>query len=478
MELFAASSEQIYYGKELLATPYPPLSWLYKGVFPAITKNYEAAIFQSIAINILSACLWNTSAGGSKMRAVITAGGRGIRVASVNRALPKPMLPINGKPVLLHQVECLRRQNITHITLTIGYWGEQIQKFFEDGSRFGVHIDYIREKAPLGTAGALAYLKGKISEDFLLINGDLIFDIDFARMEAFHKSYRAAATLLVHPNDHPYDSGIVLTGRNGQVTGWLAKEERQLWYHNCVNAGVHILSPSVLERLKTPQKLDLDRELLKPLIPLGKVYAYRSPEYVKDMGTPERIAQVERDLQIGLVERRNLHRRQKAIFLDRDGTVNQYVGFLRRPEDFQLIDGVAAAVRRVNQSGYLAIVVTNQPVIARGEASWEQLDEIHCKMETLLGKDRAYLDDIFICPHHPDSGYPGEIAAYKVPCSCRKPKPGLLLQAAEKYHIDLVQSWMIGDSERDIQAGQAAGCQTIMLTEQFRLLDAIKSIQL
>lgn len=188
--------------------------------------------------------------------------------------------------------------------------------------------------------------------------------------------------------------------------------------------------------------------MLRPQIPSGAVYAYRSPEYVKDMGTPERIAAVERDLDSGLVGKKNLSQSQRAIFLDRDGTINHYVGFLRRPEEFELLDGTAEAICAINCSGYLAIIATNQPVIARGEVSWVQLDEIFRKMETLLGEKGAYIDDAFICPHHPDRGFAGEVPEYKVDCDCRKPKPGLLLQAAEKYHIDLTKSWMIGERIR------------------------------
>lgn len=406
------------------------------------------------------------------------AGGKGTRVASVDQTLPKPMLPICGKPVLLHQIECLRRQGITEITLTIGHLGEQISDFFGDGKKFDVQIDYIHEKDPLGTAGALYYLKGKVTDDFLLINGDLIFDVDFRRMMDFHKSRKAAVTLLAHPNDHPYDSGIILADDDGKVNGWLTKEDKREWYHNCVNAGIHIISPALLERMESPRKIDLDREILKPLIPSGQIFVYRSPEYVKDMGIPERIAQVEHDLETGLVGKKNLGQKQKAVFLDRDGTINRYVGFLRKPEQLELLDGVAEAIRRINRSGYLVIVVTNQPVIARGEVTWKELDVIHRKLETLLGEERAYLDDIFVCPHHPDKGFPGERPEYKIDCQCRKPKPGLLLKAAEKYNIDLADSWMIGDDSRDDGAGKAAGCQTMVLSDGMSLLDVIQKIGL
>ena len=195
------------------------------------------------------------------------------------------------------------------------------------------------------------------------------------------------------------------------------------------------------------------------------MFCYDSPEYVKDMGTPERYESVCRDFRKGRVEAKNLSNRQRAVFLDRDGTINKYVGFLRNIDDFELLPGAAEAIGRINASGYLAIVITNQPVIARGEVTTEQLEEIHNKMETLLGQQGAYLDAIYYCPHHPHKGYAGEVAALKIDCTCRKPKPGLLLKAAEDFNIDLSQSWMVGDSENDVLAGQAAGCHTALIGE-------------
>lgn len=223
------------------------------------------------------------------------------------------------------------------------------------------------------------------------------------------------------------------------------------------------MSPKVLDMEINTPKIDLDRQLLKLLAGTGKMFCYDSPEYVKDMGTPNRYEAVCRDFRNGTVQAKNLTQKQKAIFLDRDGTINKYVGFLRDIDEFELIDGVAEAIRAINESGYLAIVVTNQPVIARGEITWEELREIHNKMETLLGLEGAYLDGIYFCPHHPHKGYEGEISELKIDCDCRKPKPGLLLKAAEDFNIDMSQSWMIGDGENDVKAGEAAGCKSILI---------------
>ena len=398
------------------------------------------------------------------MKTVIMAGGRGTRIAELFPDLPKPLIPICGKPVLEHEMECLKEQGFTDVILTVSYMADKIIEYFGDGSRFGVHIEYYVEDKPLGNAGALFKLKDKLTEDFLLLNADSVFNIDINRFLTFHKEHNALATLFTHPNDHPYDSGLIFANEDKAVKLWLAKEdERPKYYKNRVNAGLHIISPELLENDINLPKIDLDRHLLKPIAGTGKMFCYDSPEYVKDMGTPERFEAVARDFESGKVFARNLKNKQKAVFLDRDGTINKYKGFLRNSADFELLPNVAKAIRRINRSEYLAIVVTNQPVIARGEVTFEELRQIHDKMETLLGEEGAYLDAIYFCPHHPEKGFEGEIKELKIQCNCRKPKPGMLIQAAEDYNIDLNRSWVIGDGGNDIKAGRAAGCRTALI---------------
>jgi histidinol-phosphate phosphatase family protein len=193
------------------------------------------------------------------------------------------------------------------------------------------------------------------------------------------------------------------------------------------------------------------------------VYGYCTSEFVKDVGTPERLRATEKDLTNGIVHARNLSNPQKAIFLDRDGTVNQYVGLVSDPAQFVLEESAAEAIAMINRSEYLAIVVTNQPVVARGMCDIETVEEIHRKLETLLGKEGAYVDAIRYCPHHPDKGYPEENPAYKIPCECRKPKPGMLYECAKQFHIDLAQSWMVGDCTTDIQTAKNAGTHSILV---------------
>ena len=426
------------------------------------------------------------------MKTILMAGGRGTRIAELFPNIPKPLIPVAGMPILEREIRSLCAQGFKDIILTVGYLADKIIAYFEDGCQFGVKIDYFVEESPLGNAGALFRLREKIGDEpFLLLNADAAFDVDFNRMVAFHQNHGGLVTLFTHPNSHPYDSGLIIADKNGHVEKWLAKEdERPQWYDNRVNAGLHVIDPKVLDiSLKSleinkksgfPQgKVDLDRQILKPLCGSNLMFCYDSPEYVKDMGTPERFHQVEADYKNGVVQAKNLANKQKAIFLDRDGTINKYVGFLRNIDDFELIEGVAEAIKLINQSGYLAIVVTNQPVIARGEVTWEELNGIHKKMVTLLGKEGAYVDGIYICPHHPDKGFEGERPEYKIDCDCRKPKPGLLLQAAKDFNIDMSESYMIGDSHRDVEAGENAGVMKSFKVEENnenRLLNIIKEI--
>lgn len=410
------------------------------------------------------------------MKTVIMAGGKGTRIQSVTSDIPKPMIKIDGVPVLEREIESLRSQGFLDIIITISHLGSIIKDYFKDGKKWGVNIQYFFEKEPLGNAGALFKIRNQLDSDFLLLNADAVFDVDFNRMVKFHQSKNALITLFTHPNSHPYDSGLLIADKNCKVKQWLTKEDdRPCYYKNRVNAGLHVINPHVLDMINIDSemigkkingkvfKVDLDRQILKPLTITGKIFCYDSPEYVKDMGTPERLKSVQKDFSEGKVHARNLENKQKAIFLDRDGVINRYVGFLRNLEEFELIEGVSEAIKNINQSGYLCIVITNQPVIARGEVTYEQLDEIHNKMETLLGLDGAYIDGLYYCPHHPHKGFKGEITELKIDCDCRKPKPGLLLKAAEEFNIDLGKSWMVGDSESDIKAGINARCKTALV---------------
>lgn len=415
------------------------------------------------------------------MRIVIIAGGKGTRIASINSDIPKAMIPVAGKPILEYQIDMAKRYGYNDFLFIIGYLGEQIENYFGDGSQWDVSISYYRETIPLGTAGALAYLTDQLTDDFFVFYGDTVMDFDMDKMLQYHRKNHADATLFVHPNDHPYDSDIVELDSFRLIREFSNKPHpKDFVSHNIVNAALFIFSPKILRNIKKGTKSHIEKDLLPKCLDLKmKLLGYLSPEYIKDMGTPDRYYTVCNDVISGKVSKLNWKNRRPAVFLDRDGVISKEINLLSKHDQLELIEGAAEGIKYINEKGYLAIVVTNQPVIARNLCSLEELDFIHAKLETLLGKEKAYLNAIYFCPHHPDAGYPEERKEYKIKCNCRKPAPGMLFQAAIEWNIDMHNSIMIGDRESDVLAGKNAGVKESILIEQnkpYALLDALKKI--
>lgn len=402
------------------------------------------------------------------MKAVIQAGGKGTRISSVTQdEIPKPLLMVGGAPILEHQIECLKKSNIDEIIIIIGYLGEKIKSYFGSGEKHGIKISYIEESPenPLGTAGSLFYLKEKIKEDFILIFGDVFLSVDFNKIINFHKENQSDATLLTHPNSHPYDSDLVLVDKNNKVIKFDSKNNiRDYDYKNLVNSGIYIFSTKIFEYILEPKKVGLEHGVIAKMLEFGdKIYSYKSTEYVKDMGTPERYESVNRDFEKGICVNRNLENKQKCIFLDRDGTINELVGFLNKKEQLKLLKNAAKAIKLINNSDYLCIVITNQPVIARGECTFKEMEEINKRLETLLGNEGAYIDGLYFCPHHPDKGFKGEVPELKKKCDCRKPEIGMVLKAAADFNIDIKKSVMIGDSTLDIKLAENANMKSVLV---------------
>lgn len=401
------------------------------------------------------------------MKLVIIAGGKGTRLGLQD--IPKPMVPVCGKPLLEHHVRLAAASGMEEVLILSGHLSHVIRDHFGNGENFGIPITHIEESTPLGTAGSINQLKNSIDERFMVLYGDIYADFAMERMIAYDSREDSLATLLVHPNDHPYDSDLVEVDRNGRVTAFLPKPHPEgLIYRNLVNAAVYILSPDIFSFIPTVGASDFGRDVFPMAVnhPAG-FRAYQTSEYIKDIGTPDRLAKVEGALETGLPPMLNMKNRQKAIFLDRDGVLNEEIGDLSSPGDFRLLPGAAEAVARINGSGYLAVVVTNQPAVAKGFMSRETLDSIHKTMETQLGERGAYLDAIYYCPHHPEKGFKGEVPELKRPCNCRKPAPGMLQQAAKAMNIDLSQSYIIGDRHVDVAAGKQCGTRTVLVKTGF-----------
>lgn len=397
------------------------------------------------------------------MKLAIIAGGKGTRLGL--KYTPKPMALIAGKPILEHHINLAKRYGIKDISILSGYSHQVIIDYFEDGAAFGVNITHIVEKNPRGTAGAVKQLKAIFDERFMVFYGDVFCDIDLDAFTDFDMSGNSIATIIVHPNDHPYDSDLLDMDDNDIVTAIYSKPRNDdKYYRNLVNAAVYILDPGIFQYIPDDRPSDFGKDIFPSLLKAGeRVKGYRTAEYIKDMGTMDRLTEVANNYGSGKVSRFSKRNKRPAIFIDRDGTLVEGVDLLHKADDLQLYGNSASAVKKINRSDYACFLITNQPVVARNLCDIATVKQIHNKLETLLGKSGAYLNDIYFCPHHPDKGYPEENADFKIDCECRKPKTGMIDKATEEYNIDIKASWFIGDTTTDIQTGRNAGMKTILV---------------
>lgn len=411
-------------------------------------------------------------------QAVILAGGKGTRLGALAESRPKALVDISGSPLIVHQFDVLKRYGIDRVLILSGHLGDVLEAELGDGSRYGIEITYRRELAALGTAGAVKQAEDLLDDEFFVLYGDIIFDIDLARVAAFHAAHQSLGTLVVHPNDHPYDSDVVELDEDDRVVTLHAKtREPQRLVPNLVNAGIYLLSRRCLEHVAPATFADFGVDIFPAMIASGQVLTgYNTPEYAKDAGTTGRREAVAADVFSGKVARRNIEHRQKAVFVDRDGVLIAERGDAVKPGDADLLPGAAAAVARLVKSDYLIIVVTNQPGIAKGFVTASEVADVHKSIDVALGEAHAYVHGYFVCPHHPQRGFEGEVTALKVDCDCRKPKPGLLLQAAARFNIDFAQSFIVGDRTVDLAAGRAVGTGTIGVRTGYACADGIVDI--
>ena len=398
------------------------------------------------------------------MKVVVLAGGKGTRLGL--EGIPKVLVPIDGVPLIERTIDAAARQGFTDFLILTGYLGEKIEEELGNGERFGSTIAYVREAEPLGTAGCFNQIRELLTEPFLVIYGDILMDVDFARFAGFAREKGGAGTLFAHPNDHPFDSDLLEADTDGRIIAVHPKPHGQEeHYPNLVSAALYVLSPLALDYVPREGASDWGKDVLPRIAKAEPLYAYRSCEYVKDIGTPERLSRAERHLRNGRVERLSLRHSKPAIFLDRDGVINEERGGVHSPGEVALIDGAAEAIRSFNDAGVPVICVTNQPDLAKGMMSWDDLRAITGEIDyQLASKAGAYLDDILFCPHHPERGWPGEVAELKIECDCRKPRDGLLRTAARIHNIDLSRSWLVGDRYCDIAAARAAGSRSILVS--------------
>ena len=303
------------------------------------------------------------------VQAIILAGGKGTRLASRLNGKPKPLVDVDGTPLLRRQIEALVQSGCDDIVLLVNHAADQIEAFVAQLD-LPVKVTLIDDGDPRGTAGATLACLDRLHDRFIVVYGDTLFDLDIAHMLADHARSGAQATLLLHPNDHPADSDLVEIDEAGWVRAFHSYPHPPgAWLRNLVNAAFYVVDRSLLEPwVGRMQAGDFAKDLFPALVAEGaRIRGYVSFEYIKDIGTPARLDKAENHLRSGVVARARRCTPQRAVFLDRDGTLNHLRGHLSRAEDLELIEGAGEAVRRLNEAEYRVVLITNQPVLARGE---------------------------------------------------------------------------------------------------------------
>ncbi len=405
-------------------------------------------------------------------QAVILCGGFGTRLGELVKETPKPMLPVGGRPILEHTVDLLKRSGITSVILAAGYKGDVVAKFFGDLARWGIDVHVEIEPQPLGTAGPLHLIKDRLDDTFLMIYGDEFIDFDIGKLVETHEADPSTvATILARPSTHPWDSDLIQAEKNGTVTEFVFNKRKDpaRKYKNLGNAGIYVLSKKVLDTIPQGVTADFAKEIFPKLLSAGekvRIHLLESGGYVKDVGTPERFGQVENylrhraDIAKARVERKQI----KTVFLDRDGVLNREVDLLHRPDQLELLPGVPEAIKLLNDRGIRTVVVTNQPVIARGLCEPAALELIHSRLKRSIETAGGRIDAIYHCPHHPETQHGDGVVELRKGCECRKPAAGMLLKAKDDLRLDLGACVMIGDSSTDIEAGKNAGVRTVLVT--------------
>lgn len=398
-------------------------------------------------------------------QAVVVAGGLGTRLMSINGPKPKVLTEINGKPLLEVQLIQLVSAGFYKVTYLLGSGSDQVIQFLKEKKKMfenDLVIEWILENEPLGTGGSVLSALEYLDETFLVIYGDIYINSNLAEISKNFVDSEADFACIVHPSSHIFDSDIIEIDNNNGIRRIHSKTRREIHrFRNLANSGVYFFKKKALVGEEIGA-CDLDKTILPNLISKEKKgIALRHKGIIRDIGTPERLREIQ-DLELT----QDFHMLDRpALFLDRDGVINKFVGHVESPNQIEIDTSIGQLISSFNQALYWVFVVTNQPIVAHGKISMEILKSIHEHIEMELSNFGGYIDDFFVCPHHPDKGYPGEIDSLKIECECRKPKTGMIKTAMKKYNIDIENSLMIGDTWRDERFAQNAGLKFVLLEE-------------
>jgi len=389
------------------------------------------------------------------MDAIVLAGGFGTRIQSVISDVPKPMAPVCGKPFLHYILQSLVRQNIDRIILAVGYKHEVILKHF--GYKFqSAELIYSIENEPLGTGGGIRKaIELTVGKQVLIINGDTYFDLPLEELMSFHANGQYDLTMCLKPMKHFERYGTVTVDQN-RVKGM---KEKQPCDTGLINGGVYLINREIIEKFTVGDKFSFEKDFLEEEVWHLKFGAYISDKYFIDIGIPEDYEKAQMDFKL---------KNNKALFLDRDGVINKEKNYVFKIEDFEFIDGIFDFCEYFRKKGYLIFVITNQAGIARGFYSHEDFSALTDWMVAQFAQRNIYISRVYYCPHHPD---------ITGPCDCRKPNPGMILQAANEFDLNLSESILVGDCSHDLKAGENAGILKNYLFREQADFDKIIAIE-
>lgn len=386
------------------------------------------------------------------MEAIILAGGFGTRLRPCVDNLPKPLAPIGGRPFLCYLLDYLYANGVHRAIISTGHLADYIEEQIGRTYR-GMVVDYCHEETPLGTGGAIKKALGMCSEEYAVtVNGDSFFDVDLFEMRDFHEKSGYPLTVAAREVPWAENSGF-MTIKNGRLSGFREKGVKSA---GLINGGIYFINKNLLDGVEE-EKFSFEKLVLEGgYCPVAVI---ESSGYFIDIGIPEnyRKAEEEKDF---LVSKRI----RRAVFLDRDGTINYDGGHLYRTEDFRFLPDTDRAIAELKKKGYLVIVITNQAGIAKNLYKPEDVDILHGYIDSLLKKYSVIADGYYYCPHHPQA----VLDEYRAECSCRKPQPGLILKAVSDFsqigiEIDIKNSLTVGNRRSDLLAGINAGTQKNIL---------------
>lgn len=385
--------------------------------------------------------------------AVILAGGKGTRSADPARA--KLAQQVAGRSLMEWHLEVLQRSEIAEVVVVAGHHGDQVQALVDELSWSSPDVRVIHEERQEGTVAALRLAADHVTGDeFVVLLGDVLMSLPLQDFIDQWRASGAGVAVAVHPSTHPLDSDTCFPSEDGRVEV-IPKGQPRHHVPNMSAAGLFALNRESMHRYG--RLCDLGSDVLLAAARDGDLLAFVTSHYLKDTGTASRLSDAEGDAARGAFDRRGDLRPRAALFLDRDGVINPTEPEMYRAEQYEILPGVAKAIGEANRAGVPVIVVTNQPHIAKGLMSFDDHQQVRARMDHLLHLDGAFVDDYLFCPHHPEAGFAGEVAALKTVCDCRKPRTGLALQAARRHRIDLSRSVMVGDTDRDRGLALATG---------------------